>query len=62
MTGRPAWLAWHGVHLMLLSGGEQKIQTFLIWGRDRLTHGRRKRADSGQQTARAKRTRRAFVG
>jgi len=49
MTGRPAWLAWNAVHLMLLSGGEQKIQTFLIWGRDRLTHGRRKRADSGQQ-------------
>jgi len=43
MTGRPAWLAWNTVHLMLLSGGEQKIQTFLIWGRDRLTHGRRKR-------------------
>jgi hypothetical protein len=34
---------------MLLSGGEQKIQTFLIWGRDRLTHGRRKRAASTQK-------------
>jgi NADH dehydrogenase len=43
MTGRPAWLAWNTVHLMLLSGGEQKIQTFLIWSRDRLTRGRRKR-------------------
>jgi len=45
MTGRPAWLAWNTVHLMLLSGGNQKIQTFLIWSRDRLTHGRRKRPD-----------------
>lgn len=44
MTGRPAWLAWNTVHLMLLSGGEQKIQTFLIWSRDRLTHGRRNRS------------------
>jgi NADH:quinone reductase (non-electrogenic) len=44
MTGRPAWLAWNAVHLMLLSGGDQKIKTFLIWGRDRLTWGRRKRA------------------
>jgi NADH:quinone reductase (non-electrogenic) len=42
MTGRPAWLAWNAVHLMLLSGGEQKVQTFLIWSRDRLTYGRRK--------------------
>jgi NADH:quinone reductase (non-electrogenic) len=49
MTGRPAWLAWNTVHLMLLSGGEQKIQTFLIWGRDRLTHGRRKRVAVGQR-------------
>ncbi len=42
MTGRPAWLAWNTVHLMLLSGGEQKIQTFLVWAQDRLTYGRRK--------------------
>jgi NADH:quinone reductase (non-electrogenic) len=48
MTGRPAWLAWNTVHLMLLSGGEQKIRTFLVWSRDRLTWGRRKRAAAGQ--------------
>ena len=45
MTGRAAWLAWLGVHLTLLSGGEQKVQTFLSWGRDRLTHGRGKRGE-----------------
>jgi NADH dehydrogenase len=41
MTGRAAWLAWLGVHLTLLSGGEQKILTFLKWSQDTLTHGRR---------------------
>ena len=48
MTGRPAWLAWNTVHLMLLSGGEQKIKTFLVWSRDRLTWGRRKRHAAAQ--------------
>jgi NADH dehydrogenase len=43
MTGRAAWLAWLGVHLTLLSGGEQKILTLLSWSGDTLTHGRRKR-------------------
>ena len=47
MTGRPAWLAWNTVHLMLLSGGDQRIRTFLVWGRDRLTWGRRKRVAAG---------------
>ena len=45
MTGRAAWMAWLGVHLTLLSGGEQKILTFLKWGGDTLTHGRRKRKE-----------------
>jgi NADH:ubiquinone reductase (H+-translocating) len=43
LTGRAAWMAWLGVHLMLLSGGEQKVQTFLNWSRDILIRGRRKR-------------------
>jgi NADH:quinone reductase (non-electrogenic) len=43
LTGRPAWVAWEGVHLTLLSGGEQKITTFLTWGRDVLSGGRGKR-------------------
>jgi NADH dehydrogenase len=43
ITGRAAWAAWLGVHLTLLSGGKQKILTFLAWSRDTLTHGRRKR-------------------
>lgn len=43
ITGRAAWAAWLGVHLTLLSGGKQKILTFLSWSRDTLTHGRRKR-------------------
>jgi NADH:ubiquinone reductase (H+-translocating) len=46
MTGRAAWMAWLGVHLALLSGGEQKVLTLLAWGRDTLTHGRGKRRAS----------------
>jgi NADH dehydrogenase len=45
LTGRPAWRAWNLVHLMLLSGRNQKIQTLLVWSRDRLTLGRGKRID-----------------
>lgn len=33
MTGKPAWAAWNGVHLMLLAGGEQKAQTAVEWGK-----------------------------
>ncbi len=33
LTRRPAWLAWKGVHLMLLAGGEQKARTLLEWGK-----------------------------
>ena len=47
MTGRPAWLAWKGVHLVLLSGGDQKILTLLSWGDDVLSRGRRKSVISG---------------
>jgi NADH dehydrogenase len=39
MTGRAAWLAWLGVHLMLLSGGGQKAHTFVDWGWDVLSRG-----------------------
>ena len=38
MTGHAAWLAWLGVHLMLLSGGEQKSLTALDWGCNTLTN------------------------
>jgi NADH dehydrogenase FAD-containing subunit len=31
LTGKPAWLAWKAVHLMLLKGGEQKARTLLEW-------------------------------
>ena len=44
MTGHAAWLAWLGVHLMLLSGGEQKGRTFADWGLGILTNERRHRA------------------
>ncbi|HEY8173241.1 MAG TPA: NAD(P)/FAD-dependent oxidoreductase [Dehalococcoidia bacterium] len=44
MTGHAAWMTWLGVHLMLLSGGEQKALTFTDWGLEILTHKRRKRA------------------
>jgi NADH dehydrogenase len=45
MTGHAAWLAWLGVHLMLLSGGEQKSLTFLDWGWNIVRNGRGKRID-----------------
>jgi NADH dehydrogenase len=34
MTGKAAWLAWKGVHLMLLAGGEQKARTLLSWAKN----------------------------
>jgi NADH dehydrogenase len=43
LTGRAAWLAWLGVHLMLLSGGEEKSLTFLDWGWNLIANNRGKR-------------------
>ncbi len=43
MTGYPAWLAWLGVHLALLSGAEAKTDVFIDWGWNLLTHRRGKR-------------------
>lgn len=43
MTGHAAWMAWLGIHLMLLSGGEEKSLVFLDWGSNILTKGRGKR-------------------
>jgi NADH dehydrogenase len=43
MTGHAAWLAWLGVHLTLLSGGEERTATFMDWGWTVMTHGRGKR-------------------
>jgi len=37
MTGSAAWVAWLGVHLALLSGGEQKANTLVSWSRDALS-------------------------
>lgn len=43
MTGHAAWLAWLGVHVMLLSGGEEKSATMVDWGWNLLTKKRGKR-------------------
>jgi NADH dehydrogenase len=43
MTGHAAWMAWLGVHLTLLSGGEERVLTAMDWGWDILSHGRGKR-------------------
>jgi NADH dehydrogenase len=43
LTGHAAWLAWLGVHLMLLSGGEEKSLTFLDWGWNLIANNRGKR-------------------
>ncbi|MBK8048238.1 MAG: hypothetical protein IPK16_14625 [Anaerolineales bacterium] len=43
MTGHAAWLAWLGVHVTLLSGGEEKSSTMVDWGWNILTKKRGKR-------------------
>jgi len=43
MTGTVAWLAWLGVHLLLINGAEQKSATFVDWGWNVLTRKRGKR-------------------
>ena len=43
MTGQLAWLAWLGVHLILLNGAEQRISTFVDWGWTMLTREHDKR-------------------
>jgi len=43
MTGHAAWLAWLGVHLVLLSGSETKATTGVDWGWNVLTKKRGKR-------------------
>ena len=43
MKGTAAWLAWLGVHLALLSGGEEKSATFVDWGWTLFTRKRGKR-------------------
>lgn len=43
MTGRTAWLAWLGVHLALLAGGEEKSATIVDWGWNIATKKRGKR-------------------
>jgi len=43
MTGQAAWLAWLGVHLALLRGGEQKAQTLINWGRNFVGKGQSNR-------------------
>jgi NADH dehydrogenase len=46
LTGKPAWLAWKGVHLMLLAGGEQKAATLVEWGRGYLGRSKRRLSSS----------------
>lgn len=43
MKGHAAWMAWLGVHLVLLSGGEQKSLTIVDWGWNVVTQKRGKR-------------------
>jgi NADH dehydrogenase len=43
MTGHMAWMAWLGVHVALLSGGEEKTTTMVDWGWNILTKKRGKR-------------------
>jgi NADH dehydrogenase len=38
MTGTPAWAAWAGVHLALLSGAESRVTTLLDWSWSMFTH------------------------
>jgi NADH dehydrogenase len=43
LTGRAAWVAWLGVHLTLLSGGEEKGIALLDWGWNIVSQDRSKR-------------------
>ena len=43
MTGHMAWMGWLGVHLVLMSGGEERTSTIVDWGWNALTHKRSKR-------------------
>jgi NADH dehydrogenase len=43
MSGRTAWMAWLGVHLVLLSGGEERSVAITDWGWSILTQKRGKR-------------------
>lgn len=43
MKGHAAWMAWLGVHLVLLSGGEQRSATIVDWGWNVVTKKRSKR-------------------
>jgi len=49
ITGHAAWLAWLGVHLMLLSGGEERGLTFLNWSWNILSNSRGKRMNLDQE-------------
>ncbi|WP_125611665.1 NAD(P)/FAD-dependent oxidoreductase [Specibacter cremeus] len=40
MQGPPAFLAWLGVHVVLLSGGRQRVSALISWADDYLTHSR----------------------
>lgn len=43
MKGHAAWMAWLGIHLVLLSGGEQRSMTIVDWGWNTATQKRGKR-------------------
>ena len=32
LTGKPAWVSWLGIHLVLLSGGKERAETLMEWG------------------------------
>jgi hypothetical protein len=43
MKGHAAWMAWLGVRLVRLSGGEEKSLTIVDWGWNVATQKRSKR-------------------
>jgi NADH:ubiquinone reductase (H+-translocating) len=43
ITGTPAWAAWAGVHLALLSGAESRVTAVLDWSWSMFTHQHRSR-------------------
>ncbi len=51
MTGLPAWLAWLGVHLALLSADAERSSVFIDWGWNMLTRQRTKRMLLEEQDA-----------
>jgi NADH dehydrogenase len=49
LTGFIAWLAWLGLHLLMIAGFKQQVSTLVRWIISFLSNGRAERATTNQQ-------------